>query len=289
LVLYLLSTGFIFPAGWNGLGAHSVHYGPEQEVEAHKYFFLFQHFYVWANIPIKVTICLSILRLALTHRWMEWMLYATMVTILCASVATNIFLLTACKPLAATWDARLGTCRKRSDTVILGNTYSAINIAVDWTVALMPVFLLWRVNMPLKQKLTVMCVLSLGIFASTATLVRLHYLPNFTQEDDYLYGLGPIVLWTIIELGLALIAVSLMALRPLFRRFFGSSEVSSGTVEPSQRQPSRIDRFFEAHGWYSSKGLGTFRSDRSMVSMAEMEIGSSATDGRIAGTAKPFQ
>jgi hypothetical protein len=102
-------------------------------------------------------------------------------------------------------------------------------------------------------------------------------------------GLGPIVLWTIIELGLALIAVSLMALRPLFRRFFGSSEVSSGTVEPSQRQPSRIDRFFEAHGWYSSKGLGTFRSDRSMVSMAEMEIGSSATDGRIAGTAKPFQ
>lgn len=86
----------------------------------------------------------------------------------------------------AIWDITIGgSCRPAYNTFVSSNIYSAVNIATDWIVAVCPIFILWKVNMVLKQKLIIMGVLSLGIFASTATLIRLGTLSTFTSEDNY--------------------------------------------------------------------------------------------------------
>ncbi|KXJ93137.1 hypothetical protein Micbo1qcDRAFT_161071 [Microdochium bolleyi] len=231
LILWVISTSFVIPACWHGLGAHANRYTQDQGVVANKYFFLFQHFYVWASIPIKTSLCLTIARIASDIRWITWTLYSIIVILIVASLVTNIYLLTDCTPFAANWDKTLpgAICRPPAGTVVLGNAYSAINIFIDWTVALLPIFLLWRVQMPWAQKLPIMAVLALGILASTATLIRLQTLTNFTNVSDYLFGLGPIVLWTVTELALALIAGSLIAYRPLFQHFFGGTGRSSSS------------------------------------------------------------
>ena len=64
-----------FPAAWHGVGAHSDKYTAAQEIEGLKYFFIFQDFYVWANIPAKASICLTMVRLSGEIRWMRWTLY----------------------------------------------------------------------------------------------------------------------------------------------------------------------------------------------------------------------
>lgn len=152
------------------------------------YFFLFQHFYVWANIPIKASLCLTIIRIASDIRWIRWTLHTIICLLVIASLITNIYLLTDCKPFVANWDKTVAgaQCRPAEGTVALGYAYSAINIIIDWTVALLPIFLLWRIQMRWAQKLPVMVVLALGVFASTATLVRLRTLTNFTNVSDYL-------------------------------------------------------------------------------------------------------
>ncbi|KAJ1329472.1 hypothetical protein MN608_06207 [Microdochium nivale] len=229
LILWVISTSFVIPACWNGLGAHVDRYTKEQGIKANKYFFLFQHFYVWANIPIKTSLCLTIARIMSDVRGIKWFLHGIIGVLVVVSLATNVFLLTDCTPFAANWDKSLpgAVCRPAQGTVALGNAYSAINIFIDWTLALLPVFLLWRVQMRWAQKLPIMVVLALGIFASTATLLRLQTLTNFTNVSDYLFGLGPIVLWTVTELALALIAGSLIAYRPLFQHFFSGTGRSS--------------------------------------------------------------
>ncbi|KAH7305017.1 hypothetical protein B0I35DRAFT_147646 [Stachybotrys elegans] len=261
-VFWLVCLGLAIPLCLNGLGARSAHVTPEMEVQTRKYFFLFQDMYVWANIPAKTSICLSIRRVVKHYTWITWTLYAIIFVIASSSIVTNIWLLTFCRPVAAMWDPTIpgSTCRPASAMVAIANAWSYINIIIDWIVALLPVFLLWKINMPWKQKATVSGVLSLGIFASSATLVRLVYLPAFTATHDYLYGLGQIILWTILELTMAIIAVSLMALRPLLRRFLGSSasENVDAAARPAPDTRQRNNRFFRMHGWSLQIGLDSY-------------------------------
>lgn len=187
-MLWLVSTAFVFPACWHGLGAHAGRYTAAQGTAARKYFFFFQDFYVWANIPIKISLCLTLIRLS-ARAPVRWLLYGLGAVVLGSSVGSNAYLLTDCAPLAAAWDLSLASaavCRPPAGRVTLGNVYSAVNIAVDWIVALLPVHLLWRLQMAWRQKLTVMLILSLGIVASTATLVRLGTLSKLADPDDYL-------------------------------------------------------------------------------------------------------
>ena len=188
LVLWLVSTALVFPACWNGLGVHTGRFTAAQGTAARKYFFFFQDFYVWANIPIKISLCLTLVRLS-ARAPVRWLLYGLCVVVLGSSVGSNAYLLTECRPFAAVWDAALAAgavCRPPAGQVTLGNVYSAINIAVDWIVALLPIHLLWGVQMPWRQKLTVMMILSLGIVASTATLIRLGTLSKLADPQDYL-------------------------------------------------------------------------------------------------------
>ncbi|KAH8662395.1 hypothetical protein BX600DRAFT_542059 [Xylariales sp. PMI_506] len=260
LILWLVEIGTVFAQCHYGLGQHNISYTREQELQTMKYFFLFQIFYVWSNIPIKLSICLSILRVAVSAPWLQWTLYFVGFVITCSSFITNVWLLTDCTPVSTYWNPATpgGRCRPSEQTVYMSTAYSIINIVTDWTMALLPVGLLWKVNMPWKQKLSCMAILGLGIFASIATLIRIQYLPKFASTDDYLYWLGLIVLWTIVELGLALIAVSLMALRPLLRRCFSTESNQEDLANPPPNFQQARSGFWRAHGWGLAMGLDTF-------------------------------
>jgi hypothetical protein len=70
--------------------------------------------------------------------------------------------------------------------------------------------------------------------ASTATLVRLKYLPAYASDHDYQHKLAPVGLWSVIEAGIGIIAGSLATLRPLCKYLpglscFGSEEGSRKT------------------------------------------------------------
>ncbi|KAF7443893.1 hypothetical protein PtrM4_147040 [Pyrenophora tritici-repentis] len=103
----------------------------------------------------------------------------------------------------------------------LQNVYffcTSVNIFTDWATALMPIPLLWKVQMSKNTKVSVAGILGLGIFTSVTGLVRLKYTVSLTSKDEFLYGLAKILIWGYAEPALGMLVGNISTLRPLFHR-----------------------------------------------------------------------
>lgn len=54
-------------------------------------------------------------------------------------------------------------------------TAAAINCLADWAFGIMPIFIVWSLNLPFKSKMLVMLILGFAAIGSTATIVRIFY------------------------------------------------------------------------------------------------------------------
>ncbi|KAF2792979.1 hypothetical protein K505DRAFT_306634 [Melanomma pulvis-pyrius CBS 109.77] len=260
LVLTIVTT----IGSYYGIGAKDSTFklpGNQKYVEtAYFWFFLYEVFYCTSIIFIKLSIAFMLNRIAGNKRIFIYTNYGIMT--LCASVnlAAILYIIFQCKPVEAAWKADLmaqgGYCQA---PVYLQNVYyfcSSVNIFTDWATALMPIPLLWNVQMNLNTKISVAGVLGLGIFTSISGLVRMNYTVNLTSSHDYLYGLANILIWGYAEPALGMIVGNIATLRPLFRGMLnlGSDnsvqELSKGTPagsgHPNRPHPYRsFDHDFE--------------------------------------------
>lgn len=101
---------------------------------------LFQLFYVISTVPIKVSICVAMLRIA-TQKVVRYILYTVIVLSTIARIVTDVAVLTWCKPVAATWDPDAGTCADASVITSVSYFISSTSILTDWTCAILPVYI----------------------------------------------------------------------------------------------------------------------------------------------------
>ncbi|KAH7068331.1 hypothetical protein BKA63DRAFT_581790 [Paraphoma chrysanthemicola] len=207
-------------------------------------------------VLVKVSVCLFLLRLATrgAQVWFLWGVICFLIPFALAGLGTLVF---QCNPIAAAWDIDLqpppmghGTARCFS-----GDTFDAIglfngivNISTDFLLALAPVPLVWKLQMPLRTRLTLVAILSLGIFAAVAGIIRQLSSSQFGVPEPYIYDSYSI--WNFIELDMGIIAASLPALKPLFswfrdtaRGLTGKPVKSSGykSAEGYQRRVRPVD------------------------------------------------
>ncbi|EOD52135.1 putative cation-transporting atpase 4 protein [Neofusicoccum parvum UCRNP2] len=228
LVFYTLACQATITAALNGVGTHADYLDEHYDHEGRKWFMMFQIFYVASTVPIKSAICVALLRITQERKY-RYPLWGIMLLATIAAIVTIVAVLAQCHPISATWDKSLGTCIDPSVITNVSYFISSVSIVTDWSCAILPVFILWNVQLRFRIKASVAAILALGVVASTATLVRLRYLLNYGNPDDYLYGIANIALWSIIESGTGIIAGSLPSLRPLLRYvpFFGESFAGS--------------------------------------------------------------
>jgi hypothetical protein len=70
-----------------------------------------------------------------------------------------------CQPVTYFWTQYLGVVGKCvNPKMITGSTYahSAISALSDWTLGILPIFLVWDLNMNLRTKISVALILGLG-------------------------------------------------------------------------------------------------------------------------------
>ncbi|EXF84884.1 integral membrane protein [Colletotrichum fioriniae PJ7] len=85
-----------------------------------------------------------------------------------------------------------------------------------------------------KKRTALVCMFAIGSFACVASMIRLKYLVSFANSFDSTWDNVDVVLWSSVELNLAIICGSLPALRPLFKKlpiFFTTikSTIQTGT------------------------------------------------------------
>ncbi|KAM0314637.1 hypothetical protein ACHAO8_004471 [Botrytis cinerea] len=233
-IMFVLNVSMSTMSAVNGLGVHNLTITAAEMEPAVKYFTLFQMFTLTGTLPVKASICISLMRItpSLTYRKI---LYAIMAGSVATVLISDIVVIVTCRPMAFTWDKTIpgGKCSSINAILILSYCFSAMNIITDWSTAIIPAFIVWNLKLSPKIKVAISILLGMGMFASVATIVRVKYFPNYAKSIDYLYGVAPIVWWSTIEIGLGIIAACLSALRPLLRFALGNSSYGPSDDKPS--------------------------------------------------------
>ncbi|KAL3422852.1 integral membrane family protein [Phlyctema vagabunda] len=248
-IVFTISCAFILRGVHYGIGQHNNALTQEDLTASLMYQALATLTYVANMMFIKLSICILLLRIASRPIYI-WILRVSMVVVTIWSLAIFLYDIFQCTPIAAQWDFTLKNshCVGTDSIVSAAYAISVMTILSDWLYALLPIPMIWNINMSSQTKSTVVVILSLGVFASIATLIRLRYLVDLTKTEDILYaGTNPMI-WTLIEPGVAIIAASLITIRPLLRalrlRGFGSTDPSSnGPREGSHHLSLRNDEW----------------------------------------------
>ncbi|OTA06439.1 hypothetical-protein [Trichoderma parareesei] len=174
--------------------------------------------YVINMMFIKLSIGIFLLRVS-ARKVYNYIICISLVIIAIWSLAIFFYDIFQCSPVQKQWDFRIqgGKCASPNDIIAAAYAISVMTIASDWLYALLPIPMLWSVKMTSQAKATVILILGLGIFASIATIIRIKYLSTLQDTDDLLYSATEVMIWTIIEPGVAIVASSLATIRPLLR------------------------------------------------------------------------
>ncbi|KAL1622590.1 hypothetical protein SLS56_008701 [Neofusicoccum ribis] len=231
----------------HGIGSKDAHItgGMAERTSALLSFFIFQLVWAGTTIFVKLSIAAQQMRVAeTTQPGIVWLLRVVMATYCTAVVAALVYVIAQCHPLAYTWNKTIpgGQCHNPLIVQRISTGVLALNIATDWMCALLPIPLLWNVQISTNAKAAAAALLGLGVFASVCAIVRLKLVSGLTATDDYFFHLGPIVVWAFTEAGVGMIAANVSTLRPLFRILANGS--------------SAMRRTGDGPSWGSRGGMG---------------------------------
>ncbi|KAH7136994.1 hypothetical protein B0J13DRAFT_83053 [Dactylonectria estremocensis] len=238
-----------------GTGQHLKNLSDEQIPKAMQMWWTCEPLYVLSNMAIKASIAIFLLRICVhrSHKITIWIV--TGVTEVYSLFFFLLFVL-QCRPTSLFWlrytaNPPNGTCM---DAIVVSNAfygYSAISCWSDWTFSVLPIFLVWKLQMNIRVKISVVLILAAGAIASSATIVRFPYIHTLTDINDFLYSTSDVAIWSTVETGLGITASGFATLRPLLRTFFGGSSADGGGT--SARQWQRTDSNHPKGGYIRSR------------------------------------
>ncbi|KAF2128003.1 hypothetical protein P153DRAFT_319184 [Dothidotthia symphoricarpi CBS 119687] len=222
MVPFTVLTVACLAGSFKGIGVHEHKLAAAEKVEGLMFFFLFEVFYCAAIIPIKLSISAMLMRIAWGKKKYIHSLYVVSVMFTAMNLIALFYIIFQCSPVRYAWDTS-GSSGKCNPAKTLADIYyatTAINIATDWFCAILPVPILWNVQLNRNAKLSVGFILSLGALASLSACIRLVYTVNLTNSTDFLYGISDVLIWGYAENAIGVIVGCIATLRPLFRRVF---------------------------------------------------------------------
>ncbi|KAJ4300007.1 hypothetical protein N0V90_005255 [Kalmusia sp. IMI 367209] len=195
---------------------------------------------------VKISIAFSLLRLTATKSQAHF-LWGAVVFIVAITIASAGTLIFQCVPVEAAWDSSLrpapvgtGDAHCFSNTTFrdLGLVNSIFKIVTDILFATLPIPLVWKLQINIRTKISLIVVLSLGWFACAAAIVKAAQQwtvledPEWTIHDSF-------NVWNYIELTIGIVAASLPALKPLFNWALNTARaISSGGRTKATGRPS---------------------------------------------------
>lgn len=198
---------------------------------------------------------MTLLRLTV-ERIHSWILYGVMCFSTTMGMIFLFFTVFQCHPVAYYWNHSLegGHCLDINTLLGIVYLYSAVAVVCDFTIASLPVFMIWGLQMDRRTKIAVSGILGIASMfvhsgcstylgsiltesffsASTAVIVRIPFL-HYAKDPDFLREPNPplhlvsldsntlleattqISIWSNIEASLGITAGSLATIRPIIR------------------------------------------------------------------------
>jgi hypothetical protein len=180
---------------------------------------------------------------------------AVIVMVVSGMWATGLILVSifTCHPIPAFWDQTI-----TPDYCIpnLPQWYinAAGNIATDLVIFALPIPVLWKLQLPRGQRLSLVAVFGLGFFTCTISLIRLAFL---NLNADPFYDNVAAALWSSSEMYCGIVASCLPVLRPMLWRFMPETIRTAMTAGGKSQDPSAgYHRTYDSNK--RSKGLRSY-------------------------------
>ncbi|OAP60014.1 hypothetical protein AYL99_05016 [Fonsecaea erecta] len=181
----------------------------------------------------------------------------------------GLTLLLLCNPIHSYWDgfnplwAATHHFHCGSESVALPAS-SAFSVAGDLYSTLLPLILVYHLELPRRQKIALYALFALGFMAVAAGLVRTVLMYNLLNVDyDFTWKLWLTWIWAVLELYLALLAASAPSLKPFFRHFFVESISSFARGSRRRGEYGNGNSQRAGAGKVSAGGTGTYPTDAS--------------------------
>ncbi|KAL4802519.1 putative integral membrane protein [Aspergillus unguis] len=237
MAFYIMFCACMIGGTRYGTGHRFADLTAHQRVTAMKYWWLCEIAYCFASIGCKISVCIFLLRITV-KRIHVWILYTIMAFTVITGLVFMFIMLLQCKPLEYFWTRTAldpsipGHCINIEIVINMTYVYSGFAALCDFTVGLLPIFLVANLQMRKQTKLAVVGILSMACIASSAVIVRIPFVRTFA-EPDFLYATIQIAIWSNVEAGLGITAGSLATLRPLLRHWLGTSTTDYTRGGPS--------------------------------------------------------
>ncbi|KAM0330486.1 hypothetical protein ACHAQA_003430 [Verticillium albo-atrum] len=249
-------------------GKHFVlRYTMDQAARSLRGWYLCMVLYAPITLTIRASVCVLLLRLATSkvHRWIIWINFAVISLI---SAAFFFILVFQCSPPSHFWTQVYGSdgrCYNKLIVTYSTTVHSCISCLSDWCLGLLPIALLWDVKINGRTKATIAVLLSLGMIAGVALLVRIPYVTRLPPGLEFLYKSIDVAIWSVMEPALGIIAACVATFRPLFKNWgFGWSSQGGGYasgypsghhLQLSNTNPSRSGGQRDPYGRHESVRL----------------------------------
>ncbi|WYZ40849.1 hypothetical protein EsH8_IV_001190 [Colletotrichum jinshuiense] len=216
LALFTSYSAFSIAGVHYGTGKHFADIERENIHKALECWWYCYLFYSLSMIVSKMSIAFFLLRIT-SQRLHVWIIYVAMLFTVLSGLVFFFVALFQCQPLSFFWNKdQEGTCIDVNVVIALAFLYSAFSVISDLTFAILPVYLVWKLQLRKGTKIVLTPLLIMGCIASSAVLVRFGYLMGL-RDPDFLWATLDIAIWSTVEQGLAITAGSLATVRPLLK------------------------------------------------------------------------
>ncbi|PVH68435.1 hypothetical protein DL98DRAFT_381750, partial [Cadophora sp. DSE1049] len=178
-------------------------------------------YYHFAQVPLwycglafmRISVASLLLRLKSSRAWKSvlWVIILSQIVLAVFAVFWTIFF---CLPVPLKWQDSPVTrkCRPAKQMENFGIAYTAINVTVDLVLSLIPITFVWRLRRPLLERVVVGLLMSMGLAATAAAVIRLSH-KMFYSDPDPLRSIVMGTLWCKLEEVIGITAASIPYLK----------------------------------------------------------------------------
>ncbi|KAK3348984.1 hypothetical protein B0T25DRAFT_569643 [Lasiosphaeria hispida] len=173
--------------------------------------------YNLATLFIKVSILSFYLRFSVDRAFRNTVYFVMLATV-GYTFPNSILFLYVCTPMQSYWDfSVVGTCVNINAAFHTANT---LNMVTDFTILLLPIWMLRPLRAPLMKKIGVTLILMAGGFVCAVSLVRMITALVGIDESDITWHYVSNLAWCLVEMYVGIICACLPCLKAFAKRYF---------------------------------------------------------------------
>ncbi|KAH8756031.1 hypothetical protein F5883DRAFT_686132, partial [Diaporthe sp. PMI_573] len=144
-------------------------------------------------------------------------IYSLAVVVFLYGTLTSFEWLFACRPMEKYWDFTItdGTCINFIKILAFNGV---MNVVTDAAILCFPIWILWNLRLPVRQKIGVMGIMMTGGLVLAVSIARAKMTMDNLDSLDITWEWTPLFIATLLEVHIGLVCVCLIFAKPFFKR-----------------------------------------------------------------------